>query len=317
MLTALTLFLLLIAPPGAEPSLLEDVRRSQIAANVAGPSAGGGVRIERKTVILERADGNRASVSFPEVAGLPDGEILAKVQDAVGLKAGTGMSLDEWRTDLRDSFWLDEIDYRVSRNRGSLLSLTYSVSGVGAYPDTTSTHLVVDLKTGRTLHPADIIAASRLKALVARLNKSLRAEVKRAVRKYPEEMADFREELASARFTTQTLEDFLVGERGVTFFFDFGFPHVVKALQPQNAYTLSYAELRGYLRPAALRGQRSRAAGSEESGRGWRRGHEMDLRGSALPASRSPPRARETGSRPLVVPVRVGASPTLWANRLP
>ena len=34
----------------------------------------------------------------------------------------------------------------------------------------------------------------------------------------------------------------------MTFFFDFGFPHVVKALEPQNAYTLSYAELRGYLR---------------------------------------------------------------------
>lgn len=141
------------------------------------------------------------------------------------------------------------------------------MSGVGAYPDTSSTHLVVNLKTGRTLHPGDIIEASALETLSARINKALKAEVKKSLREHGAEMSGFREGLAKARFTVKDLEDFLIEEHGIAFFFDFGFPHVVQALEPSETYFLSYAELKPYLRRDGPLGPVAARSGAIHSGR--------------------------------------------------
>jgi hypothetical protein len=214
----------------------------------AGERADGSARITKKTVVLERKDREKASISFPVVSISGDQEVLKNVQKAVDLKAGTDKSLEEWKEELKESWWLEEIDYTVSYNKHSIFSLTYSVSGTGAYPDTWSTHLVVDLKTGRSLHADDIIEPTTLKTLAATINRRLRAEVKKSIRQHAAEMGDLTKELGEARFTVKDLDHFLIEERGITFFFDFGFPHVVQALEPSGRYFLSYADLGPYLR---------------------------------------------------------------------
>ena len=44
------------------------------------------------------------------------------------------------------------------------------------------------------------------------------------------------------------MDDLSIYGRGVTFYFDAGFPHVIQALEPDEEYFFSYAELRPYIK---------------------------------------------------------------------
>jgi hypothetical protein len=63
-----------------------------------------------------------------------------------------------------------------------------------------------------------------------------------------EQKSEIRDELNKLHFGVQNLDELSVGDRGVTFLFDAGFPHVIQALQPDGEYFFSYAELRPYIR---------------------------------------------------------------------
>ncbi|MCI0524896.1 MAG: hypothetical protein L0Y75_06490 [Acidobacteria bacterium] len=52
----------------------------------------------------------------------------------------------------------------------------------------------------------------------------------------------------------ENLDDFSVNITGVTFLYDFGFPHVVKALEPSGRYFFSYEGLKQYIKRDGLLG---------------------------------------------------------------
>jgi hypothetical protein len=87
------------------------------------------VSLERKTVTLKKT-GERGApgISYPEVKGAANPELRNHIQEAIGLKAGTGKSLDEWQADYEDE-GLSSIDYEVHYNDRSLLSVTYELVG--------------------------------------------------------------------------------------------------------------------------------------------------------------------------------------------
>jgi len=208
--------------------------------------ASGSVRIEEQTTHLKREDGKEALIHAPVVQGVPDESLRSRIQDSVGLKAGTDETLEEWKADFEDSWWLDEIEYKVGYNRNFLLNLIYTVSGTGAYPDSFSKSLVVDLRTGKPLAAKDLFKSASLEALAARLNRELKADVEATRRKWGADW-DGEEEVKNARFDVAHLDDFTLGERGINFHYDFGFPHVIKALEPRGTYFLSWKQLAPYI----------------------------------------------------------------------
>ncbi|MGI8467362.1 MAG: hypothetical protein ACR2N3_02810 [Pyrinomonadaceae bacterium] len=161
------------------------------------------------------------------------------------------------RDEINDAQWLEETSYQVNYNKNSVLDITLSTSGSGAYPSTFSKTIVVNEKTGNRVLPSDVFA--NLAALAAKAGKAQQAEIKKAQADYKKnpDSADFdgSEYFNDAKFTTKNLENFSVSDKGVTFIYDYEFPHVVQALQPDGRYFFNWAELKPFIKRGGLLAQ--------------------------------------------------------------
>jgi hypothetical protein len=207
------------------------------------------VVLQKKTVELKKADGEEAEVHYPVLKTAMDKTLAARIQEAIGLKAGTGSTLEEWKAECLESMWLTEIDYEVSFNKGSILNLIYTISGMGAHPNESSQSLVVDLRTGKPLRAADLFKKASLPALAVRVNKSLRAAVAAALKEWGSEIEGMEkdDDLKNARFKVENLDTYRIDDRGITFLYEFDFPHVILAAEPSEEYFLSFKELKPYI----------------------------------------------------------------------
>ena len=137
--------------------------------------------------------------------------------------------------ELHGSNWLYEADYEVGYNKNGLLSITLSMDGSGAYPDGTSKAVVVDLKTGNRVRAGDVF--TNLVGLAAMVRKAQRIEVAKSMKetKTDPDNKDVDPYLLfkGASFTVKDLNEFEVSDNGVTFIYDYGFAHVMQALNPK------------------------------------------------------------------------------------
>lgn len=216
-------------------------------------AAAEGVRIEKKT---ETLPGEReATISTPVFHGIKDPVVLKALQESIvaGIRDDTGSSPEEWKGE----DWLVEIDYEVTYNAHDLLSLEWVVAGMGAYPDEMDAYTVLDLKTGRRLTAKDLFKSHE--KLAAKLDRMRTAAVEKSFqenRAYLKDNDMTEEDLVltmgparESRFTVENLDTFRLEDKGVTFVYDFGFPHVSQALEPSGEYFLSWKELRPYVNP--------------------------------------------------------------------
>jgi hypothetical protein len=183
------------------------------------------------------------------VSGLSDARVLRKVRAALELGNVFDTALEEYRRDA----WLTELDFKVNYNKNYILDITLWQEGVGAYPDTVEKHFAISLKTGDVLGGRDVFKADALDALARMANEKLRVEVADQVKiiERDEELAGkdrLTEELARLVFGAEHLDNFMVGEAGITFLYDAGFPHAIKAIEPVGRYFFSYAQLAPYIR---------------------------------------------------------------------
>lgn len=190
-----------------------------------------------------------AVVKYPQVTGLADQAVLQNVRTAVSLKSVMGQSLDELRAEFLDSWWLSEIDYTVNYNQNALLDLTFTISGSGAYPSSYDKHRTIDLKTGKVLKAVDLFKRESLGTIAVMVNKAMQADMKAAIATGDQGGADIRDQLTNKRFQIRNLSYFSVNDKGVTFLYDFEFPHVIKALEPSGRYFFSYDQLKSYIKP--------------------------------------------------------------------
>jgi len=204
--------------------------------------------LERKTVTLQKTgEAGAPGISYPEVKLTANPELRDRIQEAVGLKAGTGKSLDEWQADYEG---LSSIDYEVHYNDRSLLSITYELEGAGAGPWASSRDLVVDLKTGRRLAASDLFKKDQLPALAAKLDVTLQGEIEEIRRKWSEEtgldwsQAGVEDDWS---FQVKDLDNFSLDGHGVTFSMEFGLPSLKKDLEPSGRYILSFEDLSPYI----------------------------------------------------------------------
>jgi hypothetical protein len=114
--------------------------------------------------------------------------------------------------------------------------------------------VVVDLKTGKRVTPLDVFI--NLERLAAKAKDKQAAEVEKSLKQIESDPAnkeyldfDFFE---NTNFTVENLEKFAVSDKGVTFIYDYGFPHVIFALQPEGRYFFSWAQLKPFIKPGGL-----------------------------------------------------------------
>jgi hypothetical protein len=158
------------------------------------------------------------------------------------------------KEEIRDIQWLEEADFEVVHNANGILTVKLWISGSGAYPSGSTRVVVVDTKRGVKLTPA--MAFSDLKGLVAMIRKDQQKEVAEAIktiRNDPEiEETDPAELFEGKQFQIKDLDGFSVDGSGVTFTYEYGFPHVIKALEPEGAFTYSWNRLQPYIKSSGL-----------------------------------------------------------------
>ena len=231
-----------------------------IFAAVSGDS----VVIEKRKVVLVRSgkiardfpERKRATVSYPVLkSGISNPAVLKKIRALLQVKNIFDTSIEEYREDS----WLEEFDYTVNYNKNFILDITFMQTGSGAYPETHTKHLAINLKTGNLIAARDVFQPASLKTLAGLVDQKLQDEIRKTQAETSNEMSQEEREgmqgmYSNLKFKVENLDNFSISEKGITFLYEAEFPHAVQALEPVGEYFFSYAELRPHIRPQGLLG---------------------------------------------------------------
>jgi hypothetical protein len=155
------------------------------------------------------------------------------------------------REELNEYQWLEESDYKVLFNQNGVLSMELWMTGTAAYPDSVTKHVVINIENGNTLRPADVF--KDLASLAKIVRKAQLAEIAAATKEMKSDPDARPDDLFSETdFTAADFKDFSVDAKGVTFYYDYGFPHVLQALQPDGEFHFSWAQLKPFIRTDGL-----------------------------------------------------------------
>jgi hypothetical protein len=215
------------------------------------------VLVRSRALTKEFPHRKTAVVTYPVISGVSDPAVLRRVRSAFDFKNIFDYSLKEYREDT----WLSEFNYVVNYNKNSLLDITFSQSGLGAYPDEHTKHFLINLRDGRIVKASDVFKSASLQELAAAVDRKLQQELKEidkenAVAGEPaEETAMRREAHEALKFEVQNLDEFSVGARGITFLYDAGFPHAIQAFEPNGRYFFSYSQLKPFIKRDGPLGQ--------------------------------------------------------------
>lgn len=177
-----------------------------------------------------------------------------KIQNAISYEKVMMFNLKEEQTEIQ---WLEEADYEIAYNKNGILNIWLTMMGTGAYPSSNSESVVVNIKTGTVVKAADVFAD--LKGLAALVKRSQEIEIRSSIEEIKKDK-DFNEPnpeslFESADFEVINLDNFSVNDEGIVFKYDYGFPHVIKALEPSGSYQLTWKQLKPFIKPAGLLGQ--------------------------------------------------------------
>jgi hypothetical protein len=224
------------------------------------------VVIRPRTVVLIRPaklakefpERKTATVTYPIVSGLSNVQILRRVQSILSVKNVFDYSLNEYRQDS----WLTEFTYQTNYNANYILDISFTQSGMAAYPDTQTKHFAIDLKTGAVIKPGDVFLDAKLGSLAGIVDTKLQAELGQITRtiKTSSELESNQgnsivEAFAELKFEAANLNEFEVGRKGITFLYDAGFPHVIRAFEPRGRYFFTYSEMKPYIKREGMLGQ--------------------------------------------------------------
>lgn len=143
--------------------------------------------------------------------------------------------------------WLYSLDYKVNYNQQGILELELFRSGVGAYPTVYNATIVADLDTGNQIKIVD--AFQNRIGLLTMIDDAQATEMAVAVKKSEEGEAEYlRGKFKETHKASDEVKEFSVSDRGVTFIFEYDFPHASKASQPEGRYLILWDRLKPFLR---------------------------------------------------------------------
>jgi hypothetical protein len=215
---------------------------------------GQSVKITSKKVTYKRTGANvpehkqTFEINYPKIAGATG----KKIEAVLSYEKNFDFKIAE---EIKEIYWLESADYTVNYNNHNILDVTLFIEGSGAYPSGSSKYLIVNSKTGTRVKPSDVF--TNLNGLAALGRKMQQAEIKAETARIKKDEPDFdpAEYFNDAKFTADNLWAFTVSEKGLTFHYDYGFPHVAQALQPDGEYFFSWAELKPFIKKEGLFGR--------------------------------------------------------------
>jgi hypothetical protein len=199
--------------------------------------------------ILLEGGGMQTVLEWPVVAGEADDPAVEAINDALSWEAVTGQSLEETMAIFADiQRGYTGAGYTVNFDEGGILDITITTEFIGAYMSTERRFFCFDASTGGLLSISDLLADSRKAELVGILDAMLQENIEAAKEIYCNGPDDPGCDMYSGyEFTEEYLDRFSIVEDGIWFHYDFGFPHVALAAQPEGELFLSAAEMEPFL----------------------------------------------------------------------
>lgn len=191
------------------------------------------------------------TVTRPIIKGVP-APVKKKIEANVSYEKHFEFNVQE---EIKEIQWVEEASYTLDYNKRGLLGFTLTIEGSGAYPDGSNKSVVIDVKTGNRVAPAAVF--TDLAGLAAKLKTMQHEEVKKALVDIKKEDPEANTEdlFSSTDFTAENLTEFSISDKGITFLYDYGFPHVIKAWEPEGMYTMTWAQLKPFIKSDGLFGQ--------------------------------------------------------------
>ena len=215
------------------------------------------VIVRSGTIVKDFPEKRRAIIRFPVLSGLGDARVLRKVQSILQIKNVFDTSVAEYREDN----WLEKFSYEVNYNKNHILDITFSQSGSGAYPDSQTKHFAINLRSGSVIKVSDAFVSNKLDSLTGLVRAKFQAELSQILKDLaesksdPEDIRIAKEAQDALEFKLSDIDEFSIGDKGVTFLYDAGYPHVIQAFEPEGRYFFSYEELKSYIKRDGPLGQ--------------------------------------------------------------
>ena len=159
------------------------------------------------------------------------------------------------KDELGEYQWLSEADFEVVYNDRGMLTVKVWMEGSGAYPDGVTKYVVIDTAKGVRLTPADVFTdLDGLASVVKKKQDAAVAEQIKVIKADPDFGSDEdpKQLFESTNFEAKDLDGFAADMAGVAFFYDYGFPHVIQAREPDSELRLSWNEIKPFIRKDGL-----------------------------------------------------------------
>ncbi|MFO0746516.1 MAG: hypothetical protein U1F43_12700 [Myxococcota bacterium] len=215
-----------------------------LAAPAPGP-----VTLAREVVHV-KGDGGDVTLEYPVVTAAPGTKALDALNQALSLDNALKESLSGLEAQAKEGS-VTGLTYTVGYNGHGVLDLTFDLATMGAYPDVQVTHVLLDTRSGKVIHAADCFDAGKLEQLATAVDTDFRAAIDKLFAESGADLDGIADGLRDMHFGPTNLDSFEVTAQGVVFTFDFDFPHVALALEPDGRFPMSWAEIAPFLKADA------------------------------------------------------------------
>lgn len=207
-----------------------------------------GLVVHSAQLVLE-GGGIVTVMEWPVVVGEADDPAVEAINASLSWETVTGQPLEETVAIFADiQRGYTGADYAVNYDAGGILDITITTEFVGAYPSTERHYFCFDASTGERLGAEDILDPRQFDELVSILDAMLQERIGEAVLRCCEDGDGVPEEIYEGYgFTVEDLECFTVAGDGIWFHYDFGFPHVIEAAEPDGELFLPVGEITPFL----------------------------------------------------------------------
>lgn len=197
-------------------------------------------------------------VRKPVIKTKLNADVRSHIEDAIDYWRVFEMSLAD---NLVDDTWLDNFDYDIKYNDKYFLSIALNSEGSAAYPSSWTKWVNVDTHTGEILLIDDLFAEDKQPELMKLINAKMIENEKAAIAENPDvkealddQRGSYGDEIQpkAGKLELSNIRGFYVTPESVVFVYEYGFPHVILALEPSGEYSFTYKEIKPFVRPGSL-----------------------------------------------------------------
>lgn len=222
------------------------------------PIFGQSVKISPKRIGYTRPNTNSAfkktfTITYPKVSGTTP-KLIKKIEDSISYEKVLSFNLQNERYQEQ---WLEEASFEVAFNQKGILNIYLSMSGIAAHETFFGKYATVDLKTGKRIMAKDVFI--NLNGLISEIKKLQKEEIAESITDIKNQTdfsdVDTDELFKYAKFQQIHLEEFSIGNEGITFHYSYSFPYIYRTIEPTGSFFLNWKSLKPFIRRNGLLGK--------------------------------------------------------------